>query len=117
LISPLVVVSRRAKVANFRVLKVDDDRAAFKEAWKYRVAVRRFQSAFAAVEGLAEHERQLILEQVADWLLRHMANVPSEEPKTAETAGIETSEAEAAGIETSEAECEPRQDDDSPEVA
>jgi len=76
------------------------------------MAVRRFQSAFAAVEGLAEHERQLVLEQVANWLLQHMPNIPSEEPKTAETAG--TSEPE---VETSEPEVEPRRDDDTPEIA
>jgi hypothetical protein len=68
---------------------MDDDRAAFREAWKYRAALRRFQSAFEAAEGLAEAERQLLLEQVANWLLRHMAHVPAEEPKTAEVVGVE----------------------------
>ena len=81
LIPFLLWVTRGAKIASLGILKVDDDKAAFREAWKYRVAVRRFQSAFAAVEGLAEPERQLVLEQVANWLLRHMPNVPSEEPK------------------------------------
>ena len=88
---------------------MDDDKAAFKEAWKYRVAVRRFQSAFTAVEGLAEPERQLVLELVANWLLRHMPNVPTEEPMTAETGDVETSKAEVDSPSS--------RDGDSPEVA
>ena len=75
---------------------MDDDRAAFREAWKYRVALRRFQSAFEAAEQLAEAERQMLLEQVANWLLQHMPNVPSEEPKTAEVVAIEMNQ---VGIE------------------
>jgi hypothetical protein len=73
------------------------------------VAVRRFQSAFAAVEGLADRERQLLLEEVANWLLRHMPNVPSEEPMTAGTGDIETSEADVDPPSS--------RDDDSPEGA
>jgi len=65
---------------------MDDDRRAFSKAWKYRMAVRRFQSAFEAVDGLADAERRLLLEQVANWLLEHMPGVPSQEPRTAEVA-------------------------------
>ncbi len=86
---------------------MDEDRAAFREAWKYRAAVRRFESAFEAAEQLAEAERQLLLEQVANWLLQHMPNVPLEEPKTTEVVGIETNQ---AGDQAA-------QDDDPPEAA
>jgi hypothetical protein len=40
--------------------QMDDDRAAFREAWKYRAAVRRFPSAFEAAEQLAEAEAILL---------------------------------------------------------
>jgi len=83
---------------------MDDDRSAFREAWKYRVATRRLQSAFQAVGGLADAERQLLLEQVAHWLLRHMPGVPSGEPRTAE---VVTSEIDQAA---------PSPDDDAPEA-
>jgi hypothetical protein len=88
---------------------MDDDRAAFKEAWKYRAAVRRFQSAFEAAEQLAEPERQLLLEQLGNWLLEHMPNVPSEQPKTAEVVGIEMN---LAGTQPLSG-----RDDDPPEAA
>jgi hypothetical protein len=64
---PFLLRVTPAQKASFRISKVDDDRAAFREAWKYRTAVRRFQSAFAAAEELAEPERQLLLEQVAGY--------------------------------------------------
>ena len=61
--------------------KMDNDRRAFKEAWDYRVAVRRFESAFEAAERLAAAERQVLLGQVARLLLQHIRNVPSEEDR------------------------------------
>jgi hypothetical protein len=88
---------------------MDDDRAAFREAWKYRVALRRFQSAFEAAERLAEAERQQLLEQVANWLIQQMPNVQSEEPKTAEVVGIEMNQ---VGTELLSG-----RDDDPPETA
>jgi len=88
---------------------MDDDRAAFKEAWRYRAAVRRFQSAFEAAEQLADPERQLLLEQVATWLLEHMPNVPSEQPKTAEVVGIEMNQSDIQPLSG--------RDDDPPEAA
>jgi hypothetical protein len=72
---------------------MDDDRVAFREAWKYRAAVRRFQSAFEAAEGLAESERQLLLKQLADWILQHLPNSPSEELKAAAVMEIEAKQA------------------------
>lgn len=72
---------------------MDDDRVAFKEAWKYRAAVRRFQSAFEAAEQFADAERQLLLEQLANWLVQHMPNVPVGTPKTGEVVGIEMNQA------------------------
>ncbi len=83
---------------------MDDDRAAFKEAWKYRAALRRFQSAFEAAEGLAEAERQLLLEQVASWLLQHMPIGWSEEPKTAEVVATETNRAGAQPLQEEDGE-------------
>jgi hypothetical protein len=88
---------------------MDDDRSAFRESWKYRVAVRRFQSAFEAAEGLAEAERQLLLEQVANWLLQHMPGVPSEESKTAKVVRVEISQGGVASPSG--------RDDDPPEAA
>lgn len=83
---------------------MDDDRAAFKEAWKYRAALRRFQSAFEAAEGLAEAERQLLLEQVASWLLQHIPTGWSEEPKTAEVVASETNRAGAQPLQGEDGE-------------
>ena len=83
---------------------MDDARAAFKEAWKYRAALRRFQSAFEAAEGLAEAERQLLLEQVASWLLQHMSTGRSEEPKTAEAVATETNRASAQPLKGEDGE-------------
>jgi hypothetical protein len=71
---------------------MDNDRRAFKEAWDYRVALRRFESAFEAAERLAAAERQVLLGQVARWLLQHIRNVPSEEQKTVKVLGIEINE-------------------------
>jgi hypothetical protein len=88
---------------------MDDDRRAFREAWDYRVAVRRFESAFEAAERLAAAERQLLLEQVARWLLQHIKNVPSEEQKTVKVLGIEINQADTQPIS-------PR-DDEPPEAA
>ena len=88
---------------------MDDDRRAFKEAWDYRVAVRRFESAFEAAERLAAAERQLLLEQVARWLLQHIQNVPSEEQKTVRVLGIEINQADTPPISA--------RDDEPPETA
>jgi hypothetical protein len=90
-------------------IPMDDDRAAFKEAWKYRAAVRRFPSAFEAAEQLADPERQLLLEQLANWLLEHMPNVSPEQPKTAEGVGIEMDEADTQPLSG--------RDNDPPEAA
>jgi hypothetical protein len=88
---------------------MDDDRRAFKEAWDYRVAVRRFESAFEAAERLAAAERQLLLEQVARWLLQHFRTPPSEEQKTVKVLGIEISQADTPPISA--------RDDEPPEAA
>jgi hypothetical protein len=88
---------------------MNDDRSAFRESWKYRVAVRRFQSAFEAAEGLAEAERRLLLEQVGSWLLQHMPSVPSGESKTAKVVHVEISQ---GGVESPSG-----RDDEPPEAA
>jgi hypothetical protein len=88
---------------------MDDDRRAFKEAWDYRVAVRRFESAFEAAERLPVAERQLLLEQVARWLLQHIQNFRSEEQKTVKVVGIEINQADTQSISPS--------DDEPPEAA
>jgi hypothetical protein len=67
---------------------MDDDRSPSRREWEYRAAVRRFQSAFEAAERLQETDRQLLLEQLGEWLLRHIPNVPSEEAPKVES--IET---------------------------
>jgi hypothetical protein len=73
---------------------MDDDKRAFREAWEYRVAVRRFQSAFEAVARLQGADRQLLLEQVAEWLLEQVPKLPSKEPKAAEVESVETNQAD-----------------------
>jgi hypothetical protein len=90
-------------------IQMDDDRSAFRESWKYRMAVRRFQSAFEAVGELGEAERQLLLERVGNWLLQHMRSVPSKESKTAKVVRVETSQGDV--------ESPSGRDDDPPEVA
>jgi hemerythrin len=74
---------------------MDDDRRAFREAWEHRVAVRRFQSAFEAADRLPEADRQLLLEQVGEWLLQHIPNVPAQEQKAAEVESIQTNQVDA----------------------
>jgi len=71
---------------------MDDDRQAFREQWDYRVAVRRFQSAFEAADRLAKAERTLLLKEVAERLLQNLPHVSSEEPDTPRVASIETEE-------------------------
>jgi hypothetical protein len=88
---------------------MDDDKRSFKEAWDYRVAVRRFESAFEAAERLAVAERQLLLEQVARWLLQHIPKVPSQEQNTVKVVGIEINQVDTRPIS-------PR-DDEPPEAA
>ena len=87
---------------------MDDDRRALREAWEYRVAVRRFQSAFEAAARLPEADRQLLLEQVGEWLLQRIRNVPSEEQEVAEVESIETNQADAQPLSG--------RDDDPPEA-
>ena len=68
-----------------------------------------FESAFEAAERLAAAERQLLLEQVARWLLQHIKNVPSEEQKTVKVLGIEINQADTQPISA--------RDDEPPEAA
>ena len=61
----------------------------FKEAFDYRIAVRRFESAFEACDRLVQEDRELLLRQIAERVLGSLPNPTSQKQKTVEIVGIE----------------------------
>lgn len=61
----------------------------FDEVVEYRIAVRRFESAFEACERLPHENRQLLLKEVANRLAQQMPEAPSEEQTEVKVIGIE----------------------------
>ena len=67
---------------------MDDRNQSFEERLAYRLAARRFESAFEALEQLPQDDRQLLLGEVAERILQQLRNAPSEEPKGPKVVGI-----------------------------
>ena len=68
---------------------MDESKRLFKEAFDYRIAVRRFKSAFEACERLVQEDRELLLRQIAERALGSLPNPMSQKQKTVEIVGIE----------------------------
>ena len=68
---------------------MDESKRSFKEALDYRIAVRRFKSAFEACDRLVQEDRELLLRQMAEQALGCLPIPTSQEQKTVEVVGIE----------------------------
>ena len=69
--------------------QMDESKRSFKEALDYRIAVRRFESAFEACDRLVQEDRELLLRQIAERVLGSLPNPTSQKQKTVEIVGIE----------------------------
>ncbi len=56
---------------------------------EYRIALRRFEAAFEALERVPDDDRQLLLREIGQRLLQQMPKAPSEERKGPTVIGIE----------------------------
>jgi len=65
-----------------------DRKRSFGEALEYRVAVRRFASAFEACEHLPLSDRQLLLKDIANRIFQQLSAAPPEEQKAVKVTGI-----------------------------
>ena len=68
---------------------MDERKRSFDEALEYRIAVRRFESAFEAYERLPHEDRQLLLTEVAKRVLRQLPHAPPEGQRAVKVIGIE----------------------------
>jgi hypothetical protein len=66
-----------------------DSKRSFKDALDYRIALRRFESAFEACERLVAEDRELLLRQIAERALGQLPKATAQKPKTVEIVGIE----------------------------
>jgi hypothetical protein len=66
-------------------LQMGDPKRSFVETLDYRIAESRFESAFEACERLPQDDQQLLLRQIAERIIQHMAIVPSDERTTIPT--------------------------------
>ena len=69
--------------------QMDDRIRSFDELLEYRIAIRRFESAFEACERLADEKRRLLLKEVATRVSQQMPHAPSEEQTEVKVIGIE----------------------------
>ena len=67
---------------------MDDLKRAFDEKLAYRIAARRFESAFEACQKLAEQDRQALLKEIADRVLQQLRAAPSPELDMPKVLGI-----------------------------
>jgi hypothetical protein len=51
---------------------MDDFKRAFDERLAYRIAARRFESAFEACQKLSPEDRQLLLKEIGDRVLKQL---------------------------------------------
>jgi hypothetical protein len=68
---------------------MDESKRSFKETLDYRIAVRRFESAFEACDRLVQEDRELLLRQIAERALGSLPNPTSQKQKTVEIVGVE----------------------------
>jgi hypothetical protein len=68
---------------------MDESKRSFKEAFDYRIAVRRFESAFEACDRLLQQDRESLLRQIAERALDRLPTPRSQKQKTVEIVGIE----------------------------
>lgn len=68
---------------------MDDRKQSFEERVQYRVAVRRFDSAFEACAQLPHEDRRLLLEEIAKRLLQQLPPASPKDQKVAKVIGID----------------------------
>jgi hypothetical protein len=73
-------------------LVMDDHKRSFEEKLAYRIAARRFESAFEACQQLPQDDRQLLLKEIAERILPQLANTHSEGRSAPKVLGIEIKE-------------------------
>jgi predicted XRE-type DNA-binding protein len=66
-----------------------DDARSFAAKLDYRMAVRRFESAFEACERLTEADRQLLFKEIAERVNQHLRQAQPKEQKAVKVIGIE----------------------------
>jgi hypothetical protein len=67
---------------------MDDRKRSFAEQLDYRIARRRFESAFEACEKLADVDRQLLLKEIAERASKHLRQTQPDEQKAVKVIGI-----------------------------
>jgi len=73
---------------------MDDRKRSIGEALDYRIAVRRFESAFEACARLPHTDQQLLLREIAKRVSQRQQPVPEpEEQKAVKIVGIEIKQA------------------------
>jgi hypothetical protein len=68
--------------------QMDDRIRSFDELLEYRIAIRRFESAFEACVQLPDEKRQLLLMEVAKRVSQQLQHTPSEEQTEVKVIGI-----------------------------
>ena len=58
-------------------LAMEDHKRSFGENLAYRIAARRFESAFEACQQLSESDRQLLLKETAERILHFLPKTPA----------------------------------------
>jgi hypothetical protein len=71
---------------------MDDHKRTFEEKLAYRIAARRFESAFEACQQLSQDDRQLLLKEIAERILPQLGNTHSEGRIAPKVLGIEIKE-------------------------
>lgn len=71
---------------------MNDRERSFEEKLAYRIAARRFESAFEACQQLTQDDRQLLLKEIAERVLEQLPNAPSERQTAPKVLGIEIKE-------------------------
>lgn len=68
---------------------MEDRVRSFEKQLAYRIAARRFKSAFDACQQLSEDDRQLLLKEIAERILQILPKAPAAEQSVPKVLGIE----------------------------
>jgi hypothetical protein len=83
----LVAVSAYSAAAMME-LAMEDHKRHFGENLAYRIAARRFESAFEACQQLSENDRQLLLKKTAERILHFLPKTPAAKQSAPKVLGI-----------------------------
>lgn len=74
--------------AEIMELAMDDRKRNFGESLAYRIAARRFNSAFDACQQLSEDDQQLLLKEIAQRISQTLPKAPAAEQSAPKVLGI-----------------------------